>query len=183
MNKMKRISSFLLLLSILLLPACGRPAEKEAEDGFFDNALLAECKLAEMPTPASNEIRHDEGTVYCLLSDEEYDHYLNEVVSFLLEKDDIYFKGYHYETGNYGGMFFLPEYRFAPLAAEADTSCGWFAFSLTEQLNNGEGDNYFYSNGVSVKIEQNEGKIGSYSYNTVIKIDADPIFMTYYEEE
>ena len=175
---MKKYLAILILIPIFLLVGCDLLTEDEVESGFFDNDYLAECKLLGLPVPDTEDIKHDDNTVYCNLTSDKFESYVSEVVSFLISKDDIYFKGYHYETGNPGGIFFLPEYRFAPLTIDANYST-WFAFSLTEQLNDDDEFNYSYWNGITVKIEQKEGKIGSYSYNTVIVIDDDPNFIVY----
>ena len=179
---MKKLLAFLILSSVLLLAGCGVFSQKEAELGFFDEGLLAEVKLTDMPVPDDDDIRHDEDTVYCNMTEEKRIEFANKLASYLIAKDDIYYKGYHYETGCVGGIFFLPEYRFAPLTADADYG-GWFAFSLTESLNNGDEYNYSYWNGVTVSVSMKEGKIGSYSYNTVIKINKDPNGIAFYPTE
>ena len=179
---MKKLLAFLILSSVLLLAGCGTFSQKEAELGFFDEGLLAEVKLTDMPVPDDDDIRHDEDTVYCNMTEEKRIEFANKLASYLIAKDDIYYKGYHYETGCVGGIFFLPEYRFAPLTADADYG-GWFAFSLTESLNNGDEYNYTYWNGVTVRVSMKEGKIGSYSYNTVIKINKDPNGIAFYPTE
>ena len=179
---MKKLLAFLILSSVLLLAGCGTFNQKEAELGFFDEGLLAEVKLTDMPVPDDDDIRHDEDTVYCNMTEEKRIEFANKLASYLIAKDDIYYKGYHYETGCVGGIFFLPEYRFAPLTADADYG-GLFAFSLTESLNNGDEYNYSYWNGVTVSVSMKEGKIGSYSYNTVIKINKDPNRIAFYPTE
>ena len=179
---MKKLLAFLIISSVLLLAGCGTFSQKEAELGFFDEGLLAEVKLTDMPVPDDDDIRHDEDTVYCNMTEEKRIEFANKLASYLIAKDDIYYKGYHYETGCVGGIFFLPEYRFAPLTADADYG-GWFAFSLTESLNNGDEYNYSYWNGVTVSVSMKEGRIGSYSYNTVIKINKDPNGIAFYPTE
>lgn len=179
---MKRLIAILILSSVLLLAGCGTFSQKEAALGFFDEGLLAEVKLTDMPVPDDDDIRHDEDTVYCNMTEEKRIEFANKLASYLIAKDDIYYKGYHYETGCVGGIFFLPEYRFAPLTADADYG-GWFAFSLTESLNNGDEYNYSYWNAVTVSVSMKEGKIGSYSYNTVIKINKDPNGIAFYPTE
>ena len=179
---MKKLLAFLILSSVLLLTGCGVFSQGEAELGFFDEGLLAEVKLTGMPAPTDEDIRHDEDTVYCNMTEEKRIEFANELASYLMTKDDIYYKGYHYETGCVGGIFFLPEYRFAPLTPDANHG-GWFAFSLTEALNEGDEYNYSYWNGVTVSVSMKEGKIGSYSYNTVIKINKDPNGIAFYPTE
>ena len=179
---MKKLLILLTLTLAILLSGCKLFNSKEPDTGFFNESLLTECKLTEMPKPDSADIRHDENTVYCNLTSEEYENYIEKVAKFIIAKDDIYFKGYHYETGNPGGILFLPEYRFAPLAADGNYS-SWFAFSLTEKLNEGDEYNYSYWNGVTIKVERKNGEIGSYKYNTVIVIDTDPDCIVYQPTE
>ena len=175
---MKRIITVLTLLSLLLLSGCVTVTDTEAEIGFFDEALLAECRLTGMPMPKSEDIRHGENTVYCNMTDEERVGYADEIAAYLIAKEDIYYKGYHYETGTVGGIFYLPEYRFAPLTEDTEHG-GSFAFSLTEKLNEGNEFNFAYANGITVSVGIRDGKIGSYSYNTVIRINTNPMFIVY----
>ena len=179
---MKKILILLTLIIAILLSGCKFFSLKEANTGFFEESLLDECKLTEMPKPDSKDIRHDENTIYCNLTNVEYENYIEKVAAFIIAKDDIYFKGYHYETGNPGGIFFLPEYRFAPLVTDGNYS-NWFAFSLTEKLNEGDEYNYSYWNGVTIKVERKSGEIGSYKYNTIIIIDTDPDCIVYQPTE
>ena len=178
---MKRLSMLFILLFALLLSGCGWLLEKEPAIGFFDEDLLAACKLAQMPLPAAGEeeIRHNGNKVYLNLSDEERIAYANEVKEYLLEKEDIYYKGYHYDTGCPGGIFYLPEYRFKPLTENVEDAGGWFAFSLTSYLNEGDSYNCSYWNGVSVCIYYEEGERGTFDYNTVIEIDEKAAFCVY----
>ena len=179
---MRRVLSIIVLLSILLLSGCRWFQRHESETGFLDSTYLAECRLSGIPIPVTEDLRHDENTVYCNLTDAERESYISELATYLLEKDDIYYKGYYFELGNPGGIFYLPEYRFAPLTEDVDCSNGWFAFSLTEQLNGDDEYNDSYWNGISVKIEPKEGEIGSFRYNTVIVIDNDPNGIVYQSE-
>ena len=180
--QMKKILAISIIASTLLFSSCALFNSKEAEIGFFDPLYLTECKLWEIPTPNSEDMRRSENIVYCNMTETERKKYIDSVVAYLIEKDDIYYKGYHYETGNPGGIFFLPEYRFAPLAPESNYS-EWFAFSLNENLNTGDEYNHWYSNGITIKISKEEGKIGSYNYNTVIVINNDPNFISFYSTE
>ena len=177
---MKKIITFVLGLAILFsLVACG---EIEAESGFFSDSVLVECKLSGMPVPSVDEMWLDGNTVYCYMTTEERVRYAGELAAFLIAKDDIYYKGYYYETGNPGGIFFIPEYRFAPLTPDADFG-GWFAFSLTETLNDGDEFNYSYWNGVSLSVYMEDGTIGSFSYNTAIEIKKDPSGFVYLDPD
>ena len=107
---MKKLLMVLTLLSVLLLSGCVFFNTIEAEVGFFGDEYLAECKLTGMPRPAAEDIRHDEKNVYCNMTKEERIKYAKDVAEYLIAKDDIYYKGSHYETGCVGGIFYLPEY-------------------------------------------------------------------------
>ena len=167
---MKRIIGILLLvLLIACITSCGLIKGKEPEDGFIDEDVLDDFKLSDMPVP-SEEVKHVGNKAYLSMEDKYYRTYCRKIKSYLLEKEDVYHKGYHYETGCAGGIFFIPEYRFSALKDDTDATVGWFIFSLTEELNGGDEYNKSYSNGVFIKIQQKSGKIGSFEYNTVIEI-------------
>ncbi|MBR5817073.1 MAG: hypothetical protein IKY62_00350, partial [Clostridia bacterium] len=173
----------LLILCILCLSGCNLFSDDgvKTESGFFSVAYLTECKLSDMPIPSSDVMGFSNAKVYCNLSAEEYESYTQRFVAYLLAKEDIYYKGYHYETGNPGGIFFLPEYRFAPLTPESPINDYWFAFSLTESLNETTNDSYW--NGITVRIERKDGKTASFAYNTIIEIDNDPSLIVYHDKE
>ena len=166
---MKNLLTILLCIFVLLsVSACGI-AEGEPEVGFIDDAVLSDFRLTDIPIP-DGDVRHIDDKAYLTMTDEEYRSYCDEVMAYLLSKEDIYHKGYHYETGFAGGIFFIPEYRFAQLREDTDSSVGWFIFSLTEDLNQGDEYNRSYWNGVFVRAQRKGGSLGSFEYNTVIEI-------------
>ena len=165
----KLLILFLCTFVILSITACGVFTEREAEVGFIDEALLSDFRVADFPVP-TGDVRHIDDKAYVNMTDVEYGNYADEVMAYLLSKDDIYHKGYHYETGFAGGIFFIPEYRFSQLREDTDSSVGWFIFSLTEALNEGDEYNHSYWNGVFVKVYRDSGSFGSFEYNTVIEI-------------
>ena len=165
----KLLILFLCTFVILSITACEVFTEREAEVGFIDEALLSDFRVADFPIP-TGDVRHIDDKAYVNMTDVEYGNYADEVMAYLLSKDDIYHKGYHYETGFAGGIFFIPEYRFSQLREDTDSSVGWFIFSLTEALNEGDEYNRSYWNGVFVKVYRDSGSFGSFEYNTVIEI-------------
>ena len=168
---MKKLFKLLICLFILIsVTSCGLFSEGEAEPGFLDESVLSDYRLADFPIP-EGEIRHSQNKAYCTMTDEEYASYCAEVVTYLLAKEDIYHKGYHYETGCTGGIFYLPEYRFSKLDESTDATVGWFIFSLTEELHTADGYREVYSNGVFVKVMRKDGSRGSFDYDVVIEID------------
>ena len=180
---MKKLFIMALVIMILVfsLASCG----EDAEVGFFSEDYLKQCKLEDFPVPdvGDENMRLSGENVYLNLTDDEALEYSRTVMEYLLLNEDIYYKGYHYETGCPGGIFYLPEYRFAPLFEDSDPAVGWFAFSLTEALNEGDEFNRSYWNCVAVKIYHKDGTRGSFSYNTVINIDYDAAFCIYNIEE
>lgn len=181
---MKKASAVLMALSLLLLSGC-RWFRQEAEEpytAFFDETFLAECKLDDLPTPPTDEMRCYGDILYFNLSDEAFETYADTVIAYLLTKEDIYYPSYYYETGNPGGIFYLVEDRYKPLTADADLDCYYFAFSTTEQLNEGDEYNNHYWNGISIDVKRSEGERGSFAYNAVVVIDNDPRPMTYETE-
>ena len=60
---MKKILILLTLIIAILLSGCKFFSLKETNTGFFEESLLDECKLTEMPKPDSKDIRHDENTI------------------------------------------------------------------------------------------------------------------------
>ena len=147
----KLLPAFLIVFVIFSITACGVFSKAEAEVGFIDETVLSDFRLSDFPIP-EGDVRHVEGKAYVNMTDGEYESYADEVMTYLLAKEDIYHKGYHYETGFAGGIFFIPEYRFSKLKEDTDPSVGWFIFSLTEELNQGDEYNRSYWDGVFVKV-------------------------------
>lgn len=175
------MKKLLLLLLCLMLCLSGCFADPSAE-GFYPEEFLMQCKLADMPLPSEN-IRFWDEKAYCFLSDAECENYAGALIQYLSEKEDVFYKGYYYEMGTTAGIFYAPEYRFAPLTKDSDPDNAWFAFSLTETLNDGDEYNLHYKNGVSIRIRRDEGSFKKFKYNTVIEIKNDPMFLYYYGEK
>ncbi len=169
----------LLLVCMLCFSSCGTDPSVA---GFYPEAYLSECGLYGMPLPAEN-IRYWDEKAYCSLSEAECETYTDALIAYLCEKDDIYYKGYYYETGTTAGILYAPEYRFAPLTEDADPSLLWFAFSLTEELNDGDEHRLHYQNGISIRIRREEGSFKKFNYNTIIEIENDPMFLYYNGEK
>ena len=175
---MKRLFTVsLCVLLALTLTACGLFPEAEPSVGFIDVSVLDAFRLSDIPVP-EGELRCSGNKVYCNMSETDLEDYCAEVMAYLLAKEDIYHKGYHYETGFAGGIFYIPEYRFAPLKESTDPTVGWFIFSLTEELNGGDEYNYSYWDGVFVRIQRQSGIRSSFEYDTVIEIDESVLSVT-----
>lgn len=200
---MKKIIAIILLLAICLvsLASCDECsavglgimlwlwAESEQaiqeRDVFFEDELLIECKLSDMPRPNLEGSALTNNTLYLNMTDDEFVLYSQAVLDYLLEKEDAYFKGYQYEQGFAGGIFYIPEYRYAPLTQEYEIGdANRFIFSLTELLNEGDEFNYSYWNDVIIDIVRSEGELdnGSYTYNASITIKSNSGGRVYHED-
>ncbi len=156
-----------------------------ARDVFFKEELIVECRLTDMPMPNLEGSALTNNTLYLNMTDEEFMTYSEAVLNYLLAKEDAYFKGYQVEQGFAGGIFYLPEYRYAPLTEKYKVGdANRFIFSLTELLNEGDEYNYHYWNCAIIDIVRSEGTLddGEYSYNTAITIKLDPGSRVYYED-
>lgn len=180
---MKKGIAILAALSLLFLSGCRwfRKQSHPSYTAFFDDTFLAECKLDDLPTPPTDEMRCYGDTLYFNLSDEAFETYADSVIAYLLEKEDIYYQGYFYDIGCPGGIFYLIEDRYKPLTADVALDRYRFAFSTTEQLNEGDPYNTHYWNGITIAVNRSEGEIHSFRYNAVVTIDNDPRSMTYEE--
>lgn len=178
---------YLEALGIAGLVALWAKSEKTivARDVFFEDELIAECRLTDMPLPKLEGSALTNNTLYLNMTDEEFVSYSQAVLDYLLDKEDAYFKGYQCEQGFAGGIFYLPEYRYAPLTEKytVDDS-NRFIFSLTETLNEDDEYNYHYWNCVIIDVVRSEGTLDGeeYSYNAAITIKLDPGSRVYYED-
>ena len=174
-------------LGILGLVALWAKSEKTivARDVFFENELIVECRLTDMPVPDLEGSALTNNTLYLNMTDDEFISYSEAVLNYLLAKEDAYFKGYQVEQGFAGGVFYIPEYRYAPLTEKYKVGdANRFIFSLTELLNEGDEYNNHYWNEVIIDIVRSEGTLddGEYSYNAAITIKLDPGSRVYYED-
>ena len=178
---------YLEALGIAGLVALWTKSEKTivARDVFFDEELLVECRLTDIPQPKLEGSALTNNTLYLNMTDEEFVSYSQAVLDYLLAKEDAYFKGYQFEQGFAGGIFYIPEYRYAPLTEEYEIkNANRFAFSLTELLNEGDEYNYHYWNDVIIDVVRSEGTLDGeeYSYNTAITIKLNAGSRVYYED-
>ena len=178
---------YLEALGIAGLVALWAKSEKTivARDVFFEEELLIECRLTDMPQPKLEGSALTNNTLYLNMTNEEFVLYSQAVLDYLLAKEDAYFKGYQFEQGFAGGVFYIPEYRYAPLTEEYEMKdANRFAFSLTELLNEGDEYNYHYWNGVIIDVVRSEGTLDGeeYSYNTAITIKLNAGSRVYYED-
>ena len=156
-----------------------------ARDVFFENELIVECRLTDMPVPDLEGSALTNNTLYLNMTDDEFITYSEAVLNYLLEKEDAYFKGYQYEQGFAGGIFYIPEYRYAPLTEDYEVGeANRFIFSLTELLNEGDEYNNHYWNDVIIDIVRSEGTLddGEFSYNASLTIKLNAGSRVYNED-
>ena len=185
---MKRIIAIVLMLAFFLisLTSCDviagvfliwagtQEPSMDAENSFFDSGYLATCLLSDMPVPNVENSRRTETKLYLNMTDEEFDAYAKRVFDYLLTKEDAYFKGYEVDSGFAGGIFFVPEDRYAPLLEDynLEKDAHRFIFSTTELLNEGDEYNRNYWNYVVIRIVRASGTLEKedFTYNTTIQI-------------
>ena len=163
-----------ILAGAFLIWAGTQEPNMSAQNEFFDSEYLSQCLLSDMPAPNVEGSFRTETKLYLNLTDEEFDAYSKQVFDYLLAKEDAYFKGYLADTGFAGGIFYLPEDRYAPLLEDYDLKkdAHRFIFSTTEHLNDGDEYNIHYWNYVVIRIARVDGKLEKedFTYNTVIQI-------------
>ncbi len=203
---MKKIIAFILVLVMCLvsLTSCDvlagafliwavtQEPNMSAQNEFFDSEYLSQCLLDDMPVPNVDGSFRTETKLYLNLTEEEFDAYAKQVFDYLLAKEGAYFKGYLAEVGCHGGIFFLVEDRYAPLAENynLDADSHEFIFSTTELLNEGDEYNRNYWNEVVIRIVRSSGTLEKedFAYNTVIQITnkennaRGSVYMEYYKD-
>lgn len=186
---MKRIIAIVLMLVFFLIPltSCDvlagaflvwagmqQAQETDARNEFFAPEYLAECKLSDMPIPNVDGSYRTESKLYLNMTEEEFDAYSKAVFDYLWAKEDAYYKGYEVDSGLAGGIFFIPEDRYAPLLEnyDLDNDAHRFIFSTTELLNEGDEYNNHYWNYVVIRIIRADGTLEkeNFTYNTTIQI-------------
>ena len=163
-----------LFAGVFLIWAGTQEKGMEAQNEFFASEYLVECKLSDMPSPNVDGSFRTETKLYLNMTDEEFDAYAKQVFDYLLTKEDAYFKGYEVDSGLAGGIFFVPEDRYAPLTENynLEKDAHRFIFSTTELLNEGDEYNIHYWNYVVIRIVRALGTLEkeNFTYNTTIQI-------------
>lgn len=140
------------------------------KNSFYNENYLADCKLTNMPIPnIDNSVQTDEG-IYLNLSDGEFYEYSKAVLNYIIEKKDIYYKGYWNDIGHPEGshhiatMYISLTNNYSITSNEHD-----FVFSTTEQLD----EHGCYINPVRIIIKRKSGdlKKENFTYNTYMRID------------
>ena len=201
---MKKITILILILTVSLvsLTSCTtltgaflvwagtQEPNMSAQNEFFDSEYLTACLLSDMPVPNVDSSFRTDTKIYLNMTNEEFDAYSKQVFEYIWAKENAYFKGYLVEVGFSGGIFYLPEDRYAPLieAYNLDSDSHEFIFSTTEKLNEGDEYNRNYWNEVVIRIVRSSGMLEKedFTYNTVIQITnrennlRGSVYMDYY---
>lgn len=181
---MKKIIALVLILVMCLisLASCNiwvgmQEPDMVAENSFFAEEYLSECKLSDMPVPdVENSMRTDD-TIYLNLTDEEFDNYIRTLYDYLLTKDDVYFKGIWNDISNPGGIFYLVSDSYIPLGPVTEnfffaSDSFDFAFSRSEALSK----NGYYVDPVNIMFKKISGTLEkeNFTYNVWMKISNAP---------
>ena len=184
---MKRYLLFSLLVIIIssLLCSCvlfrdPTPWEEgKQKDTLFSSELLAEWKIEELPLPAPENVYLGGKTLYCNMTREEYESYVQSVVEYLLNDENLFHTGYNYGT-SMGSFFGFPPYwiiyKYAPLIEGYDVSAEShrFIYSLSEEMeiSNGMASLNGYRN-ISIEWCPTTPNNSEFSYTVKISLDAD----------
>lgn len=184
---MKRYLLFSLLVIIIssLLCSCvlfrdPTPWEEgKQKDTLFSSELLAEWKIEELPLPTPDNVYLGGKTLYCDMTREEYESYVQSVVEYLLNDENLFHTGYNYGT-SMGSFFGFPPYwiiyEYAPLIEGYDVSAEShrFIYSLSEEMeiSNGMASLNGYRN-ISIEWCPTTPKNSEFSYTVRISLDAD----------
>ena len=174
---MKKSIVVLLVLFSLCLASCRTSKIKEsAYDTFFTDERLSACHVEGLPPPKlEGSVLCNGEVLYLNLTSEEFLAYTEQVASYILERNDIYFKGVFHETNIAVGPLFLPldEQVYVPLedCATFSPSANRFAFALGDELGSGWLTNSM-RDAFEVSICFGEGTVEElgFSYTAVLEI-------------
>jgi len=153
--------------------------EGKQKDALFSSELLAEWKIEDLPLPAPENVYLGEKTLYCDMTREEYENYVQSVVEYLVNDENLFHAGYKYDI-NMGSFFgfppYWPIYEYAPLIEGYDVSAEShrFIYFLSEEMGTGDGDTRSdeYKN-ISIEWCPTTPKNSEFSYTVRISLDTD----------
>lgn len=183
----KKVVILLLTVCIVLLTSCfNKTPNYYKYDTFFLEETLTTYHLDNLPVLNANNsaLNNDENILYLNLTKEEFDDYIVEVLNYIIDKENVYYKGIHYENQIYVGPLWLPlnVKVIIPLLDNTDLSkkgeC--FVFSLKDELNNG-----WISNSMSdvfyVELIYEESKLEDIDFSYTCYISIGSIDYAQYE--
>lgn len=136
------------------------------QDTFFAEDLLLEHSLSGMPVPKLENSRLNESVLYCNLTDEEYQSYIQALLDYLQARADIYHLGSYCSSYLEAEIFPYDVYSYIPENyGENPENCD-LIFSLSEEVSS----NGYLSDPIRITLDRGEETLGSFSYNTKIKI-------------
>ena len=156
-----------LFLCLLVLVSCD-DSYKSGE--FFSDEFLSENGLMGIPVPPKIEdsVIKNENCLYLNLTKAEHEQYVSELISFLRNREDIYYLGY--SVGGYLLGEMIPYDKIAPITDSYNASDGVeeIFFSLNSEL----GNNNFLKDPIKILIKRESGKLkyNDFTYNTEICI-------------
>ena len=168
---MKRLLSAILLLVIILcgFTACNNTTKNE----FFSEETLAQAHLSDIPIPPGidNSVLQLEKVLYLRITIGEYEKYVSDVLTYLREREDIFYLGYSVGEGLKAEMF--PYNIIAPIKDDYDIKADEHKFIFSPQSSLSENDNRSLINPVKITIKREGGifkKYDNFIYNTAISI-------------
>ena len=171
---MKRI--FLAVFSaVLVLALCGCGDPDYAVDSFYPSDMLESYGLSGLPAPKLENSRMYGEYLYCNLTQEEYERYVTEVITYLQTLENAHHLCYYHSGTMMFGVF--PDRTFAPVREDYDLSGSHeFAYITAETME--------YNaplSSIRVKILRETDTLGrtGFTYNTCIRIDNDAILGTF----
>lgn len=175
----KAILTSLLLIFVLSVSSCCASQPEQAEyNVFFSESVLAEYDLEDMPIPSlkNSVIYGDEiNTLYLNLTEDELEAYTDDLLDYVLSREDIYYKGVWYTADIAVGPLFLPLSIdvYIPLEDNVDQISGGYqlAFTKESELSSGWVTDIM-SEAYEIVVRYEQGAIDEidFEYNTVIKI-------------
>ena len=166
---MKKYWIYLLAALMLLLSGCG--AKNYSVDTFYSAELLTEYDLEGLPAPKLENSRLDGDYLYCNLTQEEYEDYVAQVMTYLQDREDVQHVCYLYDSTMMFGFF--PQQTFAPVTENYSLSGNHRFACVTDQtLSEDSALEPF-----RVCIYRESGTLGrtDFSYNTYIQLIADAV--------
>ncbi|MBE6978192.1 MAG: hypothetical protein E7438_06090 [Ruminococcaceae bacterium] len=166
---MKKYWFYLLAALMLLLSGCG--AKNYSADTFYSAELLTEYDLEGLPAPKLENSRLDGDYLYCNLTQEEYEDYVAQVMTYLQDREDVQHVCYLYDSTMMFGFF--PQQTFAPVTENYSLSGNHRFACVTDQTLSKDSALEPYR--ICIYRESGTLSRADFSYNTYIQLIADAV--------
>lgn len=162
---------FLSLAGLMVLFLCSCGAKNYSVDTFYSAELLTEYDLEGLPAPKLENSRLDGDYLYCNLTQEEYEDYVAQVMTYLQDREDVQHVCYLYDSTMMFGFF--PQQTFAPVTENYSLSGNHRFACVTDQTLSKDSALEPYR----ICIYRESGTLGrtDFSYNTYIQLIADAV--------